>query len=236
MKLNKAIGRISARVLMSAATGALVGLSACGAGGSSGSGVLNAKAAAIQDGATSTDPNHLSLAVRFVSYVDDTTGEPVMSGEGIHQLTREMNQILRPCNLSYIAETIELVRPGDVGLPFNLASMSDLTPARERFDLPSELVVIYTGAWNHGTMGAGNAWTTLPGTSPSGAVVEEPVATSAVVVAHELGHYLSLDHVDDPANLLNPISYETSTELTQQQCQAMRNAAQTVRSGAIRNV
>jgi predicted Zn-dependent protease len=83
-------------------------------------------------------------------------------------------------------------------------------------------------------MGSANAWTAMPGQTPSGAVLESRVADNANIIAHEVGHYLSLDHTSDQSNLMNPIIYDNSTTITEQQCQDMRHTAVTVRAGAIR--
>jgi hypothetical protein len=44
--------------------------------------------------------------------------------------------------------------------------------------------------------------------------------TTSGILAHELGHYLGLNHVSDPSNLMNPASW--GTDLTEQQGRTMK--------------
>jgi hypothetical protein len=85
-------------------------------------------------------------------------------------------------------------------------------------------------------MGPANAWTAMPGQQPAGAVLEAPVATNDNITAHELGHYLGLDHARDQAELMNPIIYKDSVRITAAQCEQMRATAASSRAGAIRTM
>jgi hypothetical protein len=182
------------------------------------------------DGANPNDPNHINLALKIVSYKDDA-GKPVLSKDQMPTVLKQMNAIMKPCNMSYRIEKVEEVNPKDMGLPFHPSSMGDLDPIRSKFDENKYLVVVNTGSWSL----PANAWTAMPGQTPSGAVLEAVVADSAGIMAHELGHYLNLDHVSDTADLMNPIIYDSSTKLEDWQCTAMRQAAMTVRAEAIRH-
>jgi hypothetical protein len=64
----------------------------------------------------------------------------------------------------------------------------------------------------------------LPGGPPYGAILEQPVGTFPNIVAHELGHYMNLDHVSDTSDLMNPIIYSTSTSIYPSQCNTTRSA------------
>jgi hypothetical protein len=75
----------------------------------------------------------------------------------------------------------------------------------------------------------------MPGQQPAGAVLEAPVAGNDNITAHELGHYLGLDHAKNELELMNPIIYKKSIRLTPMQCQQMRQTALSSRTGAIRN-
>jgi hypothetical protein len=106
---------------------------------------------------------------------------------------------------------------------------------RAPFDSDKYLVVIHTGAWDHGPMGPANAWTAMPGQLPAGAVLEAPVADNQNITAHELGHYLGLDHVHDQADLMNPIIYRKSIRIAPEECHKMRETAVASRAGALRD-
>ena len=67
-----------------------------------------------------------------------------------------------------------------------------------------------------------------------GAVLEAEVADNSNIVAHELGHYLNLDHVSDQTNLMNPVIYGYSKGLSENQCEEMRQTATTIHAQALR--
>ena len=173
----------------------------------------------------------LRLAVRFVSYLD-RPGGPTASRALAHAFIERANEIYSSCGISFELEQYLAVRPR--GVPFHLSSMNDLDPTRARFDDPARLVIIDTGNWNHSRMGAANAWTALPGNSPSGAVLEAAANDHAELIAHELGHYLNLDHVNDASNLMNPIIYHSSTRLNAGQCRVIRDTALGAREASLR--
>jgi hypothetical protein len=185
----------------------------------------------------SKDPNHLTVALKFVSYTE-TGQKPVLAPDQVKSVVHTVNQIYSQCNLHFRVEAYDEVQPETDGLSYNPSTMKELGPIRQKFDDPRRLVVITTGAWNHkGGLGAdgANAWTAMPGSTPSGAVIEQGVASTANLVAHELGHYLNLDHTHDTTNLMNPVIYSGSNELSHEQCEDIRKTALDMRSEALRH-
>lgn len=180
-----------------------------------------------------SDAKQLTLALKYVAFLDNS-GQPVLNQNSINKLTQEINGLYAPCNIHFVAEEFKPVDPKNYGLEFNTQSMNELNPIRSQFSDNKRLVVINTGDWNHSSMGSANAWTTMPGENPAGAVIEANAASFAGIVAHELGHYLSLDHKTDDSNLMNPIIYPDSTAISLSQCDEMRNAAVSYWTSAIR--
>jgi len=178
----------------------------------------------------------LTIALKYVDYINEEN-QPILGKQTTKQVVKEINEIYITCGIRFRVEDYLAVIPKDLGLDYSPTSMGDLTPIRESFDEPGKLVVINTGAWNQaGGLGAdgANAWTTMPGQDPSGVVLEKAVSSNSPLVAHELGHYLSLDHFNNASNLMNPIIYENTKELSPNQCSAMRESAQTVWTAALR--
>ncbi len=180
----------------------------------------------------SAGPHHLTLALKFVEFTRN--GIPVMSVDQLKPAVHQMNTLFMQCGMRLRVEEVQQVDPTHYGLSFNVSAVSAMNSIRAPFDADNALVVVNTGSWDHNLMGPANAWTAMPGSNPSGAVLEASVADNGNILAHELGHYLNLDHANDSANLMNPIIYNDSTVITRAQCEQMRRTARTVRARAIR--
>lgn len=175
----------------------------------------------------------MGIALKYVEYTDEA-GKPILDRAQVDKTTNEMNAIYAACGISFRTEEYAAVNPGQYGLDYSLSDLGQLDTIRSNFDDPSKLLVVHTGPWNHGSVGAANAWTTMPGEPLGGAILESAVADFSAIAAHELGHYLGLDHVSDTGNLMNPIIYKNSTRLDPSQCEEMRDVAQSHRAAAIR--
>ncbi|MGZ6358715.1 MAG: hypothetical protein ACXWP1_06135, partial [Bdellovibrionota bacterium] len=162
----------------------LFALSACGGVAvMPGQGVANAAGTAapapvIPDDRTGTGPNTLTLALKFVEF-NDPSGKPVLAQAQLPGLVAGMNQIYKQCDVHFRVEEYQPVNPADYKLDYATPNMSELDAIRKPFDEPTRLVVVNTGAWDHGAMGPANAWTAMPGQDPSGAILEAPVASDA---------------------------------------------------------
>ncbi|UYP07494.1 matrixin family metalloprotease [Priestia megaterium] len=60
--------------------------------------------------------------------------------------------------------------------------------------------------------------------TPNGPAFMVTNGANGQVVAHELGHLLGLSHVNNVDNLMNPILYRTSYQLTAQQCDIAKSS------------
>lgn len=166
----------------------------------------------------------LCLALRYVVY-RDSQGLPVESEEEASKKLERVNQIWQSCEIGFQMDHYFAVRPSELNLRFRTAEYSELEEIRRRLTTSKELLVVVTGAWDRqGSIGNtwANAWTTLPGESYSGAILEGAVSGSENVLAHELGHYLSLGHSEERASLMHPVIYLDSTQLRAEDCVAAR--------------
>jgi hypothetical protein len=171
----------------------------------------------------SSDPNHICLAVQFVSY-KDSNGTPVANVSQVNTILGTMNKLWSQCNIGFQVEKYEQVDPTQVGLSYGAASQSETDQIRNAYGTEKNmLLAVNTGPW--GT--AVNAWTNMPGNAPYGAVMEQSIVDygNGIIYAHEFGHYLGLDHVSDQSDLMNAIIYTSSTTLTSDQCATARAAA-----------
>lgn len=186
------------------------------------------------DEAASNDPNHLTLGMKYVTYVKG--GKPVVSRDQLKSILKGINAKYKPCNMHFRVEEFIEATPEDLGLDYNPSSMNQLDPIRSQFDTGNHILVVGTGTWDKsGGLGAdgANAWATMPGITPSGAVIEDSASKMPELVAHEIGHLLNLDHESDQSNLMNPVIYSGSN-FAKWQCEEVRNAALTAVSTALR--
>ncbi len=175
----------------------------------------------------------LTLALKFVEFFQED-GTPVLSEKNVHDLVAKINPYFQSCKIRFQMEDYRALDSKSYGLSFTIQSAKEMKKLRKPFDDSRYLVVINTQKWDHEKMGAPNAWTAMPGEFPSGVVIEAPVASYPELVAHELGHYLNLNHVSNVKNLMNPIIYRTSEFFTPEQCIEMRKTAFEVRALALR--
>ena len=175
----------------------------------------------------------LTLALKFVEFIRED-GNPILSENSVKDLVTRINPFFQSCRIRFQVEDYRALDSKRYGLSFQVQSPKDMKTFRKPFDDSRYLVVINTQSWDHQKMGTSNAWTAMPGELPAGVVMEAPVASYPGLVAHELGHYLSLAHVSNAKNLMSPVIYGTSTFFTPEQCSQMRKTAYGVRALAIR--
>ena len=176
----------------------------------------------------SADPNQICLGLKYVVY-NTTAGTPVVSQQQSIDNIDGINSVWNSCGIKFQIDQFLPVTPQSENLVYNTSSYSELDEIRSDFATKTDLLVVTTGSWDRsGTLGntGANAWTTMPDGGLYGVVLESPVGTYVNIIAHELGHYLNLDHVSDTSNLMSPIIYSSSTGLTTNQCQEARSAVQ----------
>lgn len=168
-------------------------------------------------------PGNGALALRWVVYAQN--GKAVIDEAASKKMVDSINTTWKQCNIQFYIKEYLAVDPSKDGLDYNTASMGDLDGIRKVFDESNTMLVVTTGEWS-GSLGQGsaNAWTNMPGQDLLGVVIENTVSDFPLIYAHELGHYLNLDHVSDSSNLMNPIIYGSSTNLDQGQCQTAKEA------------
>ena len=173
------------------------------------------------------DINHICIALKYVVY-KDANGVPAVSADEVVAVVNGMNQVWQQCNISFQVEHYDAIDPAQYGLTYQTANQAELTQVRQTFSDQNTMLVVTTGTWNRsGTLGntQANAWTALPGTGPFGAVLEKPVGRNSNLIAHELGHYLNLQHVVDANDIMNAVIYGKSMNLYDSQCTSARSAA-----------
>lgn len=181
----------------------------------------------------SSDPNHICLAVHFVSYKDGN-GTPVVNESQLNTILGTMNKLFGQCNIGFQVEKYEQVDPTASGLSYGANSQNELDQIRNTYGNPSNMLLgVNTGPWGTSV----NAWTNMPGSGPYGAIMESSIVDygDGIIHAHEFGHYLGLDHVSDQSDLMNPVIYNSSTTLTSDQCATARDAASNFWSAMVRH-
>jgi hypothetical protein len=167
------------------------------------------------------DSSKTCLSVHFVTY-KDTNNVPTATTDQAATILQGMNRLYTQCGVAFQIDNYEAVDPTQSGLVYGAQSQNQLDKIRQTYQNPkNELLAVTTGPW--GT--AVNAWTNMPGQDLYGAIMEASIVTygDGIIYAHEFGHYLGLDHVSDTSNLMNPVIYTSSTNLTSAQCQTVKD-------------
>lgn len=187
-------------------------------GGRQGSGF-----ARVGESCSSADPSQICLGVKYVSYVD-SKGTPVSPESEAVANIEATNRIWAQCGISFQIDEYLVVNPADYGLTYGgLAAEAQQNDIRNSFQNDTTLLVATTGAWNT----TANGWARSPGSAPYGVVMDGGVSGGyPEIYAHELGHYLNLDHVGgDSGNLMYYAISKTPTRLTTDQCDEARRIA-----------
>ena len=172
-----------------------------------------------------SDTTHLCVALNYVVY-DGTGGQPLISQAQATQNVQSINTVWAQCNVQFYLENFVAANPATYGLDAQPSTSDELATVRTEFTDATRLTVVTTGQWT-GDLGAqpANGWTEMPSVGPFGSVIEQSVATIPNLIAHELGHYLNLVHVTDQYDVMNPVVYSNSLNLTDDQCSMARATA-----------
>ena len=182
------------------------------------------------DSCESNDPRQICLGLKYVVYEDGSLNLESGNQKALSNIG-EVNKIWEACQIRFSIRDYALVKPNEFGLKQRTSDFQQLEEIRKAFQPKSQeknLLVVVTDNWNRsGSLGNSwaNAWTKLPGERLLGSIVERRVGDDITIIAHELGHYLSLDHEEDWRNLMNPLIFENSRDLVPAQCSAARWAA-----------
>jgi len=181
---------------------------------------------ALKKACKSGNSDYLCLALKYVVFKNANDEPTVRQSAAIANLG-SINELWKQCHVGFDISEYEAVDPRDYGLRYQTANDNELYAIRRAFNDRSHMLVVTTGTWDRsGSLGStgANAWTSMPGEGVYGVVMEKPVGTFPNIIAHELGHYMSLEHVGNAVNLMNPLIYNNSRQLTQYQCAAVRRA------------
>lgn len=176
----------------------------------------------------STAEEQLYLGLKFVVYNDSEhfpVPEPVIDEQDVLQDLKGINQVWGQCGMTFKIDEYLPVDEEQANLRFHPANQSEMNAIRRVYDNSESFLIVTTGAWNrNGSLGrtSANAWTNMPGEDIYGAILESRVGTFANLIAHELGHYLNLEHEDNQDDVMNPIISEESKHLTREQCGVAR--------------
>ncbi len=129
----------------------------------------------------------LCLGLKVVSYSE--AGVPVVDAATVRELVASVNQVWSQCGIGFQLEDYTVVEPKDLGLSNMTEYMSELPRIRSTFQSDNQLLVVLTEKW--GAKGdindsGADAWTTLPGNPPYGAVIDQPVSRNSIIIAHEI--------------------------------------------------
>lgn len=172
------------------------------------------------------DSNHLCLGLKYVVY-QNSSNKAVVSQPDLVKTVDGISDVWKQCDIGFQLDQVVSAQPPSGTLKYNPANMIEMDDIRKVYGDSNSLLVVTTGKWDRsGSLGntGANAWTSMPGELLAGVILESTVGTFVNIIAHELGHYLNLDHVSDDTDLMNPIIGDKSKALTRQQCSEARAA------------
>jgi hypothetical protein len=181
--------------------------------GGAGGGTTGQGSAVLGTSCTSTDKTHQCIALKIVSYKDSSGTDSISQTQAVN-LVAAVNTIWSQCNVAFEIDDYVSIDPTTVGLSYGNASQNELGTIRQNFSDSKTFLLAATGPWSSSYI----AWTEMPGGAPYGSVVDAQSAKNTIPVAHELGHYQGLDHVQTAGNVMYPVVYSTDTNLTSSQC------------------
>ncbi|MBC7398231.1 MAG: matrixin family metalloprotease [Bdellovibrionales bacterium] len=172
--------------------------------------------APISSTCVSSDPAHLCMGIKMVSYTKNDS--PVLSESQANALIAGINKAWSPCNIAFQLEKYEAVDPATRGLNFDSNWRYDGDTIRSNFNDGNTFLVVSVGNLTGSTI----AVTQMPGTGVYGVLVENNYANNPLTVGHELGHYMGLYHVNDTSNLMSAYIGPNTAAVNADQCATAR--------------
>ncbi len=182
----------------------------------------------------------LRLGIRYVVYVpaDQPLSPAETSNTKLQELFKGINSIWASCGIAFEPQFVVAEAEHSPRQNRAPAALGELFKIRRELKQENSMLIAVTKPWDRkeslGKTGA-NAWTAMPGTEDHGIVVEWPERWNSNLLAHELGHYLGLDHREKRSELMAPVIYRDSTGLSAEECTAARHTASAYWKKMIRN-
>jgi hypothetical protein len=174
---------------------------------------------------------HTCLALQ----IDHLASSPKVPGKKLHDLPhlmdaektlKKVNRIWAPCRISFISEKQWVVDPAEYGLwPLKTGTIPDLQAIITALWDPRFLEVLVLGKIleSDGMTFAGFAVSSVGDYTekdPGGVVIRDVHVNDGMILAHELGHLLNLQHTDRDDALMQPRhSSGSDTELSAAECE-----------------
>lgn len=166
----------------------------------------------------------IRLGIRYALYTSST--DPEIPNR-LQETFGKINTIWKSCGIQFLPELVAASPSDDANVDRAPANLSELFQIRRDLKTPDSLLVAVTDPWKRtGTLGknGANAWTAMPGAVDHGIVVEWNERWNANLLAHELGHYLGLVHRSSRSELMAPVIYRDSQQISEGECTVARTA------------
>ena len=170
----------------------------------------------------STDPNHICIGVKVVSFVKN--GKEVLNHDQAIALISRVSKVWNQCNIGFQLEDYKAADPTASGLSYEVDWYNDGDTVRNAYQDTSRFLMVAAGKLTGSSNTTGVTWDAGTGDGFYGSLIDGAYAQDELTVAHEFGHYQGLYHVSDPSNLLYAYAEDYNHVLTSKQCATARSA------------
>ncbi len=171
--------------------------------------------------ARSAQAETLTIAVKVVS-LSTRFGNAILKERRAVRTLRKASKLWAPCDISFLLEDYSQSEFG-TSESNKMRSEDDIRRVLNFAQSSDQAVIVAAGDFEDELMSVGG----LTMKDSGGIVLSKMYASDKIMLAHELGHLLGLQHeIYDGGNLMYVAPNGSSNELTAAQCATARRAAQ----------
>lgn len=140
------------------------------------------------------------IALGVAIYALSIGSAPAVSRTEAESWFEGATRIWNQCGVRLQFEQYKMINAELASLPYQPKNQADLEKIRRSVFESDYVNISVTGEWQGAPFAASAAYTNFPNASLLGTVAQIAATKTPTLLAHELGHYFNLLHVDDPSS------------------------------------